>query len=167
MTNFGTESDDSDTQHGSWIQTFREVYNEDKYLARHWFWDNLDWSKRSIWIGHYVYSSRLPKTDEGISLFLENIIRNLDILDKSEIYIKFYFSRQSRTNDPEINYLMVCDRPTLPEKFSDTLVKSMFDQYQLTKEIIEQDPDFKRMLNHYIDWSNFYVYYNLMQEVQF
>lgn len=151
-----------------WVDNFREIYNEDRHFAKHWFWDNFDWSTQSIWIGKFNQNNNLPSSDENITDFLQRIIRDFNQYNeiKSEIYIKFYFSRKVNTNEPEINYLLICNHHELPEFFSNTLVNVLFEKYPLTQNILNQDKDFKRLLNHYLNWSNFYIYYNLMGELQ-
>lgn len=153
----------------SWVNNFRDVYNEDRHFAKHWFWDNFDWDRQSLWIGKFNKTNNLPDNNEQIDNFLHGLVKDLnqhpDI--RSEVYIKFYFSRNIKTNEPQINYLLICNSPQLPESFLGTLVNITFERYQLTEKIINKDKDFKRMLNHYLNWSNFYIYYNLMEELQY
>ena len=153
----------------SWVNNFRDVYNENRHFAKHWFWDNFNWETQSIWIGKFNKSNNLPDNNRQIADFLQRLVTDLnrDPKIKSQIYIKFYFSRNVKTNDPEINYLLICNGTELPQEFSGTLVDITFEKYQLTENILNKDKDFKRMLNHYLNWSNFYIYYNLMEELQY
>ena len=153
----------------SWVNNFRDVYDESRHFAKYWFWDNFDWKKQSIWIGKFNQTNNLPDNNQQINNFLLRLVDDLNRypLIKSEIYIKFYFSRNIKTTQPEINYLLICNGPHLPEKFLGTLVDITFEKYQLTESIVNKDKDFKRLLNHYLNWSNFYIYYNLMEELQY
>ena len=153
----------------SWVNNFRDVYNENRHFAKHWFWDNFNWDTQSIWIGKFNKSNNLPDNNRQIADFLQRLVTDLNRNPKikSQVYIKFYFSRNVKTNDPEINYLLICNGTELPEEFLGTLVDITFEKYQLTESILNKDKDFKRMLNHYLNWSNFYIYYNLMEELQY
>ena len=153
----------------TWINNFRDVYNENRHFAKHWFWDNFNWQTQSIWIGKFNKSNNLPNNNDQIVSFLQRLVTDLnrDPKIKSQVYLKFYFSRNVKTNDPEINYLLICNGTEVPEEFIGTLVDITFEKYQLTENILNKDKDFKRMLNHYLNWSNFYIYYNLMEELQY
>ena len=153
----------------SWVNNFRDVYSESRHFAKHWFWDNFDWKNQSIWIGKFNKMNNLPDNNQQINNFLLRLVDDLNRYPqiKSEIYIKFYFSRDIKTTEPEINYLLICNGPHLPEQFLGTLVDITFERYQLTETIVNKDKDFKRLLNHYLNWSNFYIYYNLMEEMQY
>ncbi len=153
----------------SWVNNFRDVYNEDRHFAKHWFWDNFNWDQQSIWIGKFNKTNNLPDNNEQINDFLKRLVDDLNKYPsiRSEMYIKFYFSRNVKTHEPEINYLLICNGRNFPEEFSGTLVNITFERYQLTESILNKDKDFKRLLNHYLNWSNFYIYYNLMEELQY
>ncbi len=161
--------DELESSKPSWVNNFRDVYNEDKHFAKHWFWDNFNWNQQSIWIGKFNKSNNLPDDNDKINDFLKRLIDDLNkyTIIKSKLYVKFYFSRNVKTHEPEINYLLICNDLELPDEFSSTLVNITFEKYQLTANIIDKDKDFKRLLNHYINWSNFYIYYNLMEELQY
>ena len=161
----GNLSEDTDT----WVDNFRELHKRNKYLSKVWFWDNFNWNQQSIWIGRFNKFNNLPDNDSDISEFLKKLIDDLNRYEdlQSYIYLKFYYSRNTKTNEPEINYLLICNEPSLPADFSKSLVSVMFDRYQLSEGLISKDRDFKRMINHYLNWSNFYTYYNLMGELQF
>lgn len=153
----------------TWVNNFRNVYSEDKHFAKHWFWDNFQWNKQSLWIGKFNKTNNLPDSDIQINDFLKRLIVDLNQKTelKSQMYIKFYFARNFKTKEPEINYLLICNQPKLPDIFLGTLVDITFERYQLTESIINRDSDFKKMINHYLNWSNFYIYYNLMEEMQY
>src|SRR5436190_22053991 len=93
----------------SWITDFRDVYNDDKHFAKFWLWDNLKWDQHSIWIGKLDTSCQLPDDDQVISQFLHYLVDDLNQYPeiKSQVYLKFYFSRNIETRDPEINYLLL------------------------------------------------------------
>jgi hypothetical protein len=153
----------------SWIDKFRDIYNNDKYLLKCWFWDNFNWNQNTIWIGKYHCIDQLPESNEEIIKVLNQLMSNLDKYPqiKSQVYLKFYFSRNIETNQPEINYLMLCNHQQLPAEFLNTTINQSFEKYQLTKAILDLDQDFKKMVNHYLNWSNFYIYYSLMEELQY
>lgn len=153
----------------SWVNNFRDVYAEDRHFAKHWFWDNFNWKEQRIWIGKFNQTNNLPDNDERIIEFLNRLVNDLNQHAnlRSDVYIKFYFSRNVKTNEPEINYLLVSNHVQLPEEFMGTLVNITFERYQLTEEILNKDKDFKKLVNHYLNWSNFYVYYDLMGEMQY
>ncbi len=153
----------------SWIDKFRDIYNNDKYLLKCWFWDNFNWNQNTIWIGKYHCIDQLPESNEEIIQVLNQLVSNLDQYPqiKSQVYLKFYFSRNIETNQPEINYLMLCNHTQLPAEFLNTTINQSFEKYQLTKAILDLDQDFKKMVNHYLNWSNFYIYYSLLEELQY
>jgi hypothetical protein len=153
----------------TWIDRYRRAYTKDQYLAKFWFWDNFNWDKQSLWIGRFNPHNSLPENDREIGEFLQRLMVDLNNQHgiKSQIYMKLYFSRNTKNNEPEINYLIICNNPQLPEVFKNTLVNITFEKYQLTQSILNMDKDFKRLLNHYLNWNNFYIYYNLMEELQY
>lgn len=153
----------------SWMDHFRKIYNRDKYFAKNWFWDNFNWSCQSIWVGKFNKMNHLPSSNEQINQFLKKLIGDLDQCSgiKSNIYIKFYFSRNISTGDPDINYLLICNTPRLPEEFSNTLINITFEKYQVTEDLINKNVNFKNLINHYIEWNNFYIHYDLMGETQY
>lgn len=153
----------------SWVDNYRDIYNEDRFFAKHWFWDNFDWKRQSIWIGKFNQTNQLPQSNEHIKGFLTNLIDNLRQYKNmhSQVYLKLYFARNNKTMQPEINYLLICNTPQLPDDFKNTLVGITFEKYQLTETLLNKDKDFKKILEHYINWSNFYTYYNLMEELQY
>src|SRR5438552_2422894 len=53
----------------SWVNNFRDVYNEDRHFAKHWFWDNFDWDRQSLWIGKFNKTNNLPDNNEQIDAF--------------------------------------------------------------------------------------------------
>ena len=152
-----------------WMDQFREIYTGDKSQGKFWFWDNFDWKTQSLWIGKFNRMNHLPETDQQIKTFLQKLVEDLNHNKelKSILYIKFYFSRNISTGLPEINYLMICNNPQLPTEFSDTLTSVMFEQYPITETIVEKDQSFKELINHYLNWSNYYTYYDLIGEVQY
>lgn len=154
-------------QSSTWMDDFRSIHDHNQVSATYWFWDHFDWSSQSLWIGKINRMNRLPTTDEQISAFLKKLIHDLDqnLNLQSKLYIKFYFSRNINTHEPEINYLLICDSPQLPNEFSNTLIDIVFERYQLTETIINQNDMFKSLINHYLHWNNFYTYYNLMSEI--
>lgn len=152
----------------NWLSQFRRLHNTDKYYARNWFWDNFDWNQQSLWIGKFNKMNQLPNKDNQIISFMKKIVDDVNQSDKlkSDIYIKLYYSKNTTTNDPEINYLIICNTPQLPDDFSDTIASIVFERYQLTEKLLTKESDFKNLINHYIQWNNFYTYYDLMGEVQ-
>jgi hypothetical protein len=158
-----------DHEKQSWIERFKNLYENNKQHAKCWFWDNFNWSNQSLWIGKINRLNHLPTDDDRVFNFLKKLITDLNNYTtiKSQIYVKFYFSRNVTTKDPEINYLLICNNPHLPPEFEETLVNVVFEKYQLTQSIVDKDPHFKDLINHYINWSNFYTYYDLMRELHF
>lgn len=152
-----------------WMDKFRNLHNNNKCFAQNWFWDNFDWKKQSLWIGKFNKMNHLPIKNEQITNFLQKLVddlnKNTDI--RSQIYIKFYFSRNIKSGEPDINYLLICNTPQLPEEFTNSIINVVFEQYQLTESIINKEDNFKRLIDHYISWNNFYTYYDLMGELQF
>jgi len=152
-----------------WVNQFRTVTEYDSCHAQYWFWDNFDFKHQSLWIGKFNKMNSLPIKNDQITAFIQKLIKDLnnDPLIKERIYIKFYFSRNIKSNEPDINYLMICDSPQIPEEFSNTIVDVVFEKYQLTESIVNKEDNFKRLINHYISWNNFYTYYDLMGEMCF
>lgn len=159
----------SDRLRPEWMDQFRDLSNTNKKHARHWFWDNFDWNTQSLWIGKFNKMNHLPAQNNQINEFLKKLIDDLDRYQnlKSSVYVKLYFSRNTTTKEPDINYLLICDSPKLPEEFSNTLINIIFETYQLTKTIINKDDNFKNLVDHYINWNNFYTYYDLMGAIQY
>jgi hypothetical protein len=153
----------------SWTDHFRDLSKKNKQNAKYWFWDTFNWESQSLWVGKLNRMNHLPTTDDQIKKFLGKLIDDLgqSTYLKSAVYIKFYFSRNITTHEPDVNYLMICDTPQIPEDFESTLVDIMFEKYQLTESLISKNDDFKNMIDHYINWSNFYTYYDLMGELFF
>ena len=153
----------------TWINQFRNVYNDSKYDAKFWFWDNFNWSTQSIWIGKINKMNHLPSTNIQINNFLKKLIDDLNQYDsiKSHIYVKLYFSRNTTSGEPDINYLMICDDVELPEQFSNTLIDIMFEKYKITKSTVNKDNNIKNLINHYINWGNFYNHCDLIGEMNY
>lgn len=151
----------------SWTDQFKYLYSTNTKFATYWFWDNFDWSRQSLWVGKFNKMNRLPPTIEQINLFMKKLIEDLDtFLDmKASIYIKFYISKHITSCENDINYLLVCNTPKLPTNFSNTLIDIVFEKYQLTEAIYNKDCNFKKLIDHYINWNNFYTYYDLMGEI--
>jgi hypothetical protein len=156
-----TATEAATTKDETWAGQFR--HNQTTY----WFWDHFNWETQSLWIGKMNRMNRLPSTDEQIMNFLRKLVVDLNQNTefKNHIYIKFYFTRNINTHEPEINYLLVNDSQQLPPEFSDTLIDIIFERYQLTEKIINQNENFRNLVNHYINWNDFYPYYNLISEV--
>ena len=157
----------------SWIDNFRRVQSQcndpDRHQVKFWFWDHFDWSRQSLWIGKFHKTNNLPQTNVLISNFMSKLLTDLNTHPeiRSHVYIKFYFSRNIKTKEPNLDFLMLCDSPNLPESFSDTFVDVVFEKYQLTEAIVNKESNFRKLIDHYINWNNFYSYYDLMGECQF
>ena len=130
--------------------------------------EDFYWQRQSIWIGQFSSPQQLPAGDSHVGDFMQRLIDDLNqtASHRSSIYIKFYFSKNNKTRQPEIHYMLICNHAQLPESFTSTLVNVTFEKYQLTEQLISQDKDFKKMLDHYLNWNNFYIYYNLIHELQ-
>jgi hypothetical protein len=152
-----------------WMDKFRTLSDTNKSHAKYWFWDNFDMERQSLWIGKFNKMNRLPSSNLQIVNFLKKLVKDLDQNPaiKSKVYVKLYFSRNTTTHEPDINCLLICNTPKLPEEFSDTLINVVFEKYQLTKAIIERDDNFKTLIDHYINWNNFYNHYDLMGELHY
>ena len=153
----------------NWLENLRKLCQSDKHQAKYWFWDNFKWNRHSLWIGKFNKMNHLPDSEDKIKLFLNKIVDDLQRSSslKSKIYVKIYFSRNITTREPDINYLLVCDTPQLPNEFESTFLGVMCEKYQLTESLINRNPTFKNLINHYINWSNFYTHYDLQGEHQF
>jgi hypothetical protein len=151
----------------TWTKTFKNLYCKDKDIARNWFWQHFDWKNQSIWVGKLTNLKRIPNDDETINNLINKLIDELNTSEKlkNRLYLKFYFSRNTNTKEPEVNYLMVCNSSVqLPAEFENSIINLTFEKYQITEKIFNGDPKFKQLVNHYIDWNNFYNYYNLIWE---
>jgi len=151
----------------NWMDKFRKIVGDNKKHAQYWFWENFNIEQQSIWIGKFNKMNNLPQSDDQIIFILKKIMDDLEPSIKSRMYIKLYFSRNVSNHEPEINYLLICNTPNLPSEFSNTLMNVVFEKYQLTKNIIDKNENFKKLINHYINWNNFYNYYDLMGELQY
>jgi|UniRef100_A0A6C0BLC2 glutathionylspermidine synthase len=151
----------------NWLNQFKILLDHNKLHARCWFWDHFDWEKQSLWIGKFIKTNHLPNKNEQINEILHKLITDFNSLMelKSDTYLKIYFSRNAKSDEPEINYLLICNTHTLPESFNSTLVDVMFEKYQLTEAIINKNINYKQLIDHYINWDNNYTYYDLMGEL--
>ncbi len=154
---------------GKFRNVFQNVYPNDTHLSKCWFWDNFNWNQNSIWIGKHNCPDDLPQDDEKVKIYLTSLLENLNQSSQlqANIYMKFYLSRNVETDQPEINYLLLCNHQQLPLEFINTQVNQEFEKYQLTERIINLESEFKNLVNHYLNWNNFYIYYNLMTELQY
>ena len=152
-----------------WIEQFRDISSYNQCHALYWFWDHFNWTTQSLWVGKFNKMNHLPQKNEQITTFMQKLIKDLNENPalKSQIYIKFYFSRNIKSNEPDLNYLMICNGPHLPEDFKETLVDIVFEKYPLNEALVNKDENCKRLIDHYISWNNFYTYYDLMGEMQF
>lgn len=148
----------------SWIEHFKQLEKNDAEL---WFWEHFNWKQQSLWIGKFNSMNHLPMSNQQITDFLNKLLDDLNSYPelKEKTFIKFYFSRNITSNEPDINYILICDLSQLPSDFSNTLTNVVFEKYQLTENIIDSDPKFKQLINHYISWNNYYTYYDLMDEI--
>lgn len=157
-------NDENEMKCASWTQRFRHIHNDN---LTYWFWDHFDWNKQSLWIGKFNRMNHLPLRDDQIINFLNKLINDLNQNTelKNKLYIKFYFTRNINNSEPEINYLLISDSQQLPPDFSDTLINIVFERYQLTENIINQNENFRKIINHYIDWGGYYPYQHLMSSI--
>jgi hypothetical protein len=156
-------------EYNSWLTNFRNICKNDKSMAKTWFWDNIDLNTQSIWIGKFNTSNHLPQHNAQILSFIDYLINDLskhEIISNT-IYIKFYFTRNTRTQTPEINYLLISNDSKIPDEFTNTFTYIMFEKYQVTQNLINRDSDFKNLVNHYLEWNGFYTYYDLVGEKEF
>lgn len=153
----------------SWVERFKQVCISDQNFATYWFWDNFNWNKQSMWIGKFNKINHLPSSDEQILCFIKKIIDDLNRYSdlKQNIYLKIYFSRDVTSNQPEINYLLICNYRQLPPNFENTLLNVIFERYQITDIIAQKDPNIKKLIEHYIIWNNYFPYCDLINQVQF
>lgn len=150
----------------SWIRDFKKIFSENKKYAQYWFWDHFNWKTQSLWIGKFNKINNLPTSDDCINQFISKIIADLAQYNtvKDQVYIKFYFSRNSSNKEPDINYLLICNNPCLPSDFSNSLANIIFEKYQITEALLERNSQLKNLIDHYINWNNYYTYYDLMGE---
>ena len=144
-----------------WLCQFRQT---PKIYVQSWFWSNFDWTKMSVWIGKLNQLNNLPKNTNE---FLKRIIDDLKSLGLDQsLFVKFYHCRNVWVKCNEVNCMIICDRPTLPEGYSETLLGVMFETYQLTKDLIDIDSDFQRLLDHYLTWNGFYGNATLLETIE-
>jgi hypothetical protein len=165
VINQPTEKNDKIT----WTDDFKNLYHRNKKFAEYWFWDHFDWSKQSLWIGKFNKMNHLPENNDKVVSFLSKLLNDMDRYEelKHAMYIKFYFTRNVTTREADINFLLVCNTPKLPENFSNLIIDVVFEKYQLTESIVNKEENFKNLINHYINWNNFYTYYDLMGEMEY
>ena len=160
---------DAPQQVSSWMNQFRHVASGDRSKAECWFWDHFNWNSQSLWIGKLNTQNHLPTDDEGVVSFMNKLIVDLNNYPslRGSIYIKMYFSRNIKNKEPDINYLLVCNSPVLPPELTCSLVGIVFEKYQITEALTNKHSNFKNMINHYINWNNFYNYHDLIGELEF
>lgn len=153
----------------SWCQQFRQISTIDRYLATYWFWDHFDWSQQSIWIGKLLVTIELPEDNEDIKQKMCDWFIDLSSngLTTDDVYLKLYFSRDIQTQNPEIHYILICNNTQIPQVFENTIIGQSFEKYRITHDLLQHNPKFMNLLDHYLNWSNFYVHYNLMEELEF
>lgn len=159
-------SPSTSTSTSTWIDQFRNI---DRNKAETWFWDHFNWNSQSLWIGKLNTHNHLPSTDNEVIGFMKKLITDLNNYPslRERIYIKMYFSRNVKSKEPDINYLLVCNSPVLPPDLACSLVGIVFEKYQITEKITSKNANFKDMINHYINWNNFYNYHDLKGEIAF
>lgn len=154
----------------SFVLTYRSIYLNNKFRLRNWFWNTFNWNRESIWIGK-LPSNNLPNTDNEIIEFVKSLQNDFtnklsnDNLAPSGIYLKIYFARNVRNGSPELNYLIISDTLKLPTEFSRTMIGIISEKYQVVKDFVDTDEEFKELLDHYLIWCNYYKYYNLICEI--
>jgi hypothetical protein len=151
----------------SFISNFRNIKNTK--LIKSWFWQNFNWNKNSIWIGKFINTSFLVNSNiNSISQLIETLINDLESkVDKKTIYFKIYHSQNIKNNNYELNFLLISNDINLNDEFNNTLIYAMFESYKLTKEIYYSNIEFKEVINHYLLWSNYFKYFNLIKEIQY
>jgi hypothetical protein len=151
----------------SFISNFRNIKNEK--LIKSWFWKNFNWNKNSIWIGKFINTTFLINSNiNSISQLIETLINDLESkVNKKSIYFKIYHSQNIKNNNYELNFLLINNDINLDNEFNNTLINAMFESYQLTKEIYYSNNEFKEVINHYLLWSNYFKYFNLIKEIEF
>jgi hypothetical protein len=151
----------------SFISNFRNIKNEK--LIKSWFWKNFNWNKNSIWIGKFINTTFLINSNINvISQLIETLINDLELkVNKKSIYFKIYHSQNIKNNNYELNFLLINNDINLDNEFNNTLINAMFESYQLTKEIYYSNNEFKEVINHYLLWSNYFKYFNLIKEIEF
>jgi hypothetical protein len=149
-----------------WIDQLRIMtLKNNRSLTTSWFWKNFNFDNQSLWIGK-LNEANLPDDSQAICEFMQLIASDFQLkVEKKDAFLKLYYATNSRTNLPEINYLVVCAHKNLPANFDKTFISIMFEKYQLTSRIINMDKDFRKLLEHYLIWSNFYTYQNLVKEL--
>jgi hypothetical protein len=152
----------------SFISNFRNIKNQK--LIKDWFWENYNWNKNSIWIGKFINSSFLldNSNTNSISQLIETLINDLSLkVDKKTIYFKIYHAKNIKNNNHELNFLLISNTLDINKEFNNTLINIMFESYQITKEIFYSNNEFKEIINHYLLWSNYFKYFNLLNEITF
>jgi len=130
-----------------------------------WFWKHFNFKTHSIWIGQMNSNMSSIKDVEALKKFIDVILMDLKTkIPENEVYIKIYLAKNYKTSANEINFLMVSINSELPEIYKSTLLSGMFEIFKLTEDFLNMDKNLKKLMNHYLLWSNFYNYQNLIQE---
>lgn len=130
-----------------------------------WFWKYFSFKTHSIWIGQMNSNISSIQDVEAIKKFIDMILVDLRTkIPENEIYIKIYLAKNYKTSLNEINFLMIGIDNELPLVYKSTLLSGMFEIFKLTEDFLNLDKNLKKLLNHYLLWSNYYSYQNLIQE---
>lgn len=153
------------------INQFGNIHQNYSNLFRYWFWENMDWSKYNIWIGHKYdtsYCSNLSTNQPSLSpnpqqwtQYITDLCQQLQVQFQHQVVIKTYITDNYTENRHSAYSLIITDKNTLLPDF----IKTHFYVYQLTQDMVNNDNKYNDILNHYILWSNVYQYQSLIDTI--
>ncbi len=125
-----------------------------------WFWDNYK-DNASLWIGKCVSGLRIPDDSET---YIRNMLS--EISDVTEIYIKVYLSKNIYNNQLSLNCFIISDNShLLPVKLKKSFIYSIFEIYEITENMINNNSNMKSTIGYYLKWNNLYQSTTFIKEI--
>jgi hypothetical protein len=136
-----------------WIDAFR---SQDPRHQAYWFWCHFTPKEQSLWIGQLRNPYQLPPDELNRIDYMKTMITRMRI-KYPNIYLKLYYTTNYRTQEPEMNYLMIYNHSDVFSNSTDSIdIDDAFERYEITQELLNERPDFKDMISHYLNWNNYF-----------
>ena len=143
--------------------SFVQQYKKNKHSSclDLWFWDNYS-TYSHLWIGKCVSGLRIP---DNYDKFMDKLID--EVIDIDYIYIKFYLTKKTiYSSHMNINCFIISSNTNeLPLKLKESLIYSMFEIYEITDNMINNNLRVKNTINYYLKWNNSYSDQYFIKEI--
>jgi hypothetical protein len=124
-----------------------------------WFWEKIDFSINSIYIGKYKYNIN------NIEKLIEDLYKEINNLNG--YYVKIYVSTNIYVKTSYIiNCIIICDNNNLRNqnfKEEDRFF-SKFEIYEITEEMLKNNKNYIQIIDYYLSWNNFYKTLTLIKQ---